>query len=318
MKSLTPTPMLLIYDTLFSRKKLTPQESQRYKQLQKGFIGEKKLEKLYYKGNYKNIMALFSCLYEHNEQEFQIDCTLVTSDTIYLLEVKNYSGNYTIHNNKIYYLKTRQEISNPFSQIERTELLFKSMLKDLKINLQVRSYIVFINKNLVMYNTSEELPIIFAPQIERFFQKVNANAYKPTKYTTKLTEKLLQQQMKTSSYSRYPKYDILECTRGLFCSYCHAKLKRLHRRKFVCTQCDKSVSLEKALMFAVAQFHLLFPDEKMKIKSLLDWCGNEVSDAILRRVLTDKLNVVPKSRYTYYYFESEDDLKRILSKKYIK
>lgn len=316
MKSLSPTKKLLIYDALFSRKKLTPQENHRYDQLLKGFKGEKKLEKLFRKGNYNKITALFSCLYEHNSQEFQIDCTLITSDTIYLLEVKNYSGNYSMRNNSIYYLQTNREINNPINQLTRTEILFKNMLAELKINMQVRSFIVFVNKNFVLYNASEELPIILPPQIVRFFQKTNANAYAPTGHTTKIIEKLLQRNKYESNYERRPNYNISECKRGSFCMYCHTRLDRTGRQIFKCRQCNKKFNVEEVVLYAVSQFHLLFPEKKIRIEKILDWCGDEISDGYMRKILTKHLENMPKSRYSYYYFQDKQLPLRLLSRKY--
>lgn len=316
MKTLNPTTKLLIYDTLSSRKQLTHEESHRYDQLLKGFKGEKKLEKLFYQGNYNKIIPLFSCLYEHDSREFQIDCTLITSDTIYLLEVKNYSGNYSMRNNSIHYLPTNREISNPINQINRTEILFKNMLADMKINMQVRSYIVFVNQNFVLYNASEELPIILPPQIERFFQITNENAYMSTEQTKKIAEKLRQGNKNKSIYERRPKYDISECRRGLFCMHCHAGLDRVGRQTFKCEQCDKNYHVDEAVLYAVAEFHLLFPDKKIRVEKILDWCGDAVSAKFIGRVLARNLSKVAKSRYTYYYFEDKQQPFLLLSRKY--
>lgn len=316
MKSLSPTKKLLIYDALFSRKKLTPQENHRYDQLLKGFKGEKKLEKLFHKGNNEKITALFSCLYEHNSQEFQIDCTLITSDIIYLLEVKNYSGNYSMRNNSIYYLPTNQEINNPINQLTRTEILFKNMLSEMKINMQVRSFIVFVNRNFVLYNVSEEMPIILPPQIERFFQKTNENAYAPTDQTTRIAERLLHRNKQESTYERRPKYEISECRRGLFCMYCHTVLNRAGRQTFGCGRCNKKYNVEEVVLYAVAQYHLLFPEKKIRVEKLLDWCGDEISDGYMRRILTKHLRNMPKSRYSYYYFQDKQLPFRLLSQKY--
>lgn len=316
MKLLRPTTELLIYDSLFTRKQLSPQENHRYIQLQKGYEGEKRLEKLFQKGNYNKIAALFSNLYEYDAREFQIDCTLITSDAIYLLEVKNYAGNFTMRNNNLYYLETNREITNPLNQLKRTELLFKNMLADLKINIQVRSFIVFVNETFVLYNASENLPIVLPPQVERFFQKINQNVYTLTEQTSKITKILMQQHKSTSNFERRPIYDILDCRRGLFCMHCHAKLKRAGRQTFKCKQCNKKSIADKAVLYAIAQFHLLFPEKKITIGDLLDWCGHMVSEGFMRNVFKKYLEAVPKSKYTYYYFKNKQVPYELLIRKY--
>src|SRR5699024_10855694 len=104
MKLLLAPSSLLIYETLRPRKHFSQEETQRYKQVKKGFAGEKELSHLLQSNNYKNIRPLFDCLFDFKGSEFQIDCILLTEDTIFLLEVKNYTSEYYMENNNLYHL----------------------------------------------------------------------------------------------------------------------------------------------------------------------------------------------------------------------
>src|SRR5699024_1562885 len=157
---------------------------------------------------------------------------------------------------------------------------------------------------------------ILPPQIERFFQITNENAYVSTEQTRRISEKLLQRNKNKSFYERRPKYDISECRRGLFCMYCYAELDRVGRRNFTCKQCSEKYNADDSIMYAVAQFHLLFPDKKIRVEKILDWCGDVVSDGYIRKVLKNYLRVISRSRYTHYDFEKEQDCSLILSKKF--
>src|SRR5699024_2938087 len=128
MRDLNPPRSLVIYEILASRKQLTPKEKQRYNQLKKGFIGERTLENILKKNNYHNIIPLFDCRFLVDGREVQIDCLLISSHQIFLLEIKNYTDNYHLDNNKLYYLSTQLELYNPINQLERSEYLLKRLL----------------------------------------------------------------------------------------------------------------------------------------------------------------------------------------------
>src|SRR5699024_2799537 len=97
---------------------------------------------------------------------------------------------------------------------------------------------------------------------------------------------------------------------------CHAGLDRVGRQTFKCEQCDKNYHVDEAVLYAVAEFHLLFPDKKIRVEKILDWCGDAVSAKFIGRVLARNLSKVAKSRYTYYYFEDKQQPFLLLSRKY--
>lgn len=316
MNQLVPPTSLLLYETLQSRKELSPEERKRYIQLQKGFHGEKKLANIFKNGNFKNIIPLFNCLFEVRGKEVQIDCILLTADTIHLLEVKNYIGDYYLENNHIYSLQTKREIYNPLSQLDRTEFLFKQLMNELQINLKVESRVVFINFDFFLYGALINSPMIFPSQTERFLKIINENAHPPTEQTRKLTKLLVKRQKETSIYERFPKYKITELKRGLFCENCSSGLSRVGRQLLNCQQCEQNYEIKKVILQAIAQFHLLFPHEKITTENITNWCGNLFSKNYIRTFLNTNFEVHRKSRYTHYFFKNKRDQIKLLSKKY--
>src|SRR5699024_10725364 len=128
---------LLIFEALDSRREMSSDELERYRRLEKGFFGEKMLLDQLNSIDRSKVLSLFDFLFEIENQEVQIDCLLLTYETIFLLEVKNYSGDYYFKNNKIYHLNTNREINNPITQLECTEFLFKKLLQDMCINFSI-------------------------------------------------------------------------------------------------------------------------------------------------------------------------------------
>lgn len=300
--SLVAPTSLLLYETLLSRKVLSSEERLRYEQLHKGFTGEKQFENIFHSINPKNIIPIFDSLFEIAESEFQIDCILLSSDTIFILEVKNYTGDYYIENDNFFNVRTRTQIYNPLNQIERTEFLFKRLLSERQIDMKVRSYVVFINHDFMLYGASVQLPMIFPSQMERFFRKIDANAKPLTKSVQQLQRRLTELRKGRSAYERLPEYELSQLKRGLFCKNCYGELKRNGQQRLICTNCRQNYHLDEAVLYAIAQYHLLFPDRKITPKNIIDWCGGNLSNNFIRKVLNNNLNTLQKGSQTHYVF----------------
>lgn len=301
-----PPKSLLIYKALLPRKIFSPQDKQRYDQLYKGFIGEKRFEMFFQEGNYPNILPLFGCLFEVGGREFQVDCILLTSDTIFLLEVKNYIGDYYIENGNVFHLQTDNEIFNPIDQLKRTEFSFQKMLDDLKINYNVRSYVLFVNDNFMLYGANVQSPIIFPSQINRFLQKTNANVNPITERTERIARILINKRKGKSTYERLPDYDYMQLNQGVFCHHCFTELKRETKFKIICVNCNNIYQSDEIILFAAAQFHLLFPNKNITTKSMVEWCGGLFSINSIRDVLAKNLHVNLNGRHTHYSFTNRE------------
>src|SRR5699024_8443803 len=128
---------------------------------------------------------------------------------------------------------------NPISQLDRTEFLFKRMLSELQVNLKVQSYVLFVNYDFKLYGSLVNMPMIFPSQIKRFLKITNENARYLTENTKNLMKILAERRKKISTYERYPKYDLTQLKRGVFCQNCSLKLVRKGQLRFICKYCCK-------------------------------------------------------------------------------
>lgn len=316
MELITPPISLLHYEILNSRKDLSPQEIQIFEQIKKGFMGEKKLAHLLSASDYKNFLPIFGALFDVGDSEVQIDCMLVTRDRIFLLEVKNYTGDYCLENGNLHLFPNKTQVHNPLTQLERSELLMKRMLKEMRIHHDLQSYVIFINSNFLLYGSNPQLPMIFYPQLNRFLQKLNANARPLTDKVVKLAEVLTNRQKERSFYERLPNYELAQLKRGVFCPKCSAKLQRTGRRRFTCLACACDWDAEDVILHAVAQFHFLFPEKSISTLKMVDWCGEAFAPSFMRQVLRMHLDVVRQRNRFYYYFQRPNAHIEILSQKY--
>lgn len=316
MELITPPTSLLHYETLNSRKGLSPKEIQGFEQVKKGFMGEKKLAHLLSNSTYENLLPIFGSLFEVGDSEVQIDCMLLIRDRIFLLEVKNYTGDYCLENGNLYLFPNKTQVHNPLAQLDRAELLIKRMLKEMRIHLEVQSYLVFIHSSFLLYGSTPQLPMIFYPQLNRFLQKLNANARPLTVEVVKLAEVLTNRRKERSAYERLPNYELAQLKRGVFCPKCSANLRRTGRRRFTCLACACDWDAEDVILYAVAQYHFLFPEEPISTLKMVNWCGDEFASSFMREVLQKHLDVVRCRNRFYYYFQRPNAHIEILSKKY--
>lgn len=304
---------LLLYELLRHRKPLSLEETQQYERLRQGYLGEKLLEEFVLATNNANLISLFDCLFDVNETEFQIDCILLTTDTIFLLEVKHYTGDYYLVNKKVHYLPTQKEIRDPLLQIERTAFLFKQLLAQLNFNFDVRSYVVFTNKEFWLYGSSPHLPMIFLPQIPKFLQKVGANASVITEQVRRLANLLSTRRKEKSRYERLPEYQLEEMRRGVFCKRCNVELNRKNRSKFICPACSIEYKADGVILNATASFQLLFPDKKVTTSTITEWCGGEMTRKGIGTILQKHLAYHANGKFSYYTFKHYNDIYEIIT-----
>ncbi|MFV8828776.1 nuclease-related domain-containing protein [Alkalihalobacterium sp. APHAB7] len=152
-----------------------------------------------------DILILNDLLFEHNHTIFQIDSVLITGESILLIEVKNYDGDYYMEEEKWYSLTTteiKREVKNPLLQLKRTESMFIQLLHHLGFSSStstVKSHLVFVNPNFFLYHAPLQFPIIFPTQIQRFINKLDdMRAKKNMDIYHKLADELVSIHIKNS------------------------------------------------------------------------------------------------------------------------
>lgn len=295
-------PELLTYQILLERQPLPRDDLMQYERLRRGYLGEKVLENFVAATDSDKMIVLYDFLFEVNETECQIDCMILTSGGIILLEAKHYSGDYYLENGDLFHFQTKQEIRNPLLQSERAVYLFKQLLGELQVSVDVRSYIVFTNETFLLYGATPSSPMIFRQQIPRFLQKVDANAGRLTDQTHRLARLLTERRKEQSRYARKPKYDLSEMKVGVFCEMCRGELERENRESFACMSCERKYLGEDVILYATATFHFLFPKEKITTKTIWEWCGKTMTRKNIRKFLQKNLQYHANGRYSYYTF----------------
>ncbi|WP_245959507.1 nuclease-related domain-containing protein [Neobacillus piezotolerans] len=172
LKKRTEPEELLILKHLDNRMELALSDRKRLSNLQRGFEGEVQFDLLA-----KNIVEeryiLNDLRLEVNNSELQIDSFIISKGITYLLDVKNFYGDFYIDGDKFISIKTGEEYKNPLDQLKRSALLLRQIFNYYNLNYLIEPYVIFINPEFTLYQAPMDQPIIHPTQANRFIRELN-------------------------------------------------------------------------------------------------------------------------------------------------
>ncbi|WP_368645318.1 nuclease-related domain-containing protein [Alkalibacterium putridalgicola] len=299
IKKREKSKLLIGLNYLDKRTKLNDADKRYLISLEKGFEGEEYFDALVKTHLNGEARALNDLLIENKGNTFQIDALIITADTIYLYEIKNYKGDFQMNSGQLSYT-SGQEITNPLIQLKRTKELLRQLLKDWGMSYRIEAHVVFINDAFTLYNARLEDPIIFPTQIKEHLVGLNAKCKNLTKQSIYLSDKLIDRHKTDSLFQRkLPSYDFEEFKTGVSCS-CGSFELIITQRSCCCKTCFKQISIEELILESVEEFKFLFPDQKITTSMIDDWCGNTVNYRKIRNVLQTHLVSSGTNSGTYY------------------
>jgi len=268
--------------------------------LEKGFEGEERFDdyvKTYLK---KEVIVLNDLLLISRGNTFQVDSLLITSDTLYIYEIKNYKGNYQMNAGQLVTL-TGQEINSPLNQISRSKTLMKQLLKDLGYSLKVEASVIFVNPTFYLYQANAADPFIFPVQIDSHFQDMNRSLAALSKEHHLLAKKLVKEHRESVPYQRkLADFDYRKLKKDIYCMTCGERQVTLTRKKSCCNRCQSKQPMEKTILEHIDEYRLLFPEAKMTVQSLHEWCGRKIGPRRLRTVCAEHFKKVGTTSNAYY------------------
>ncbi|MUK90581.1 NERD domain-containing protein [Ornithinibacillus sp. L9] len=297
-KPRTKSNELIILELLNKRKTLTNKEKQHLFNLKKGYDGELIFDTLTEKLQCE-CLILNDLLLKVNNTTFQIDSLLIAPVKIYFYEVKNYEGDYIYESDKLF-KKPRIEVINPLHQLSRSESLLRQLLLSLGFNPPIDASVVFINPTFTLYQAPLDKPFIFPTQINQHMEDLNVTPSKLNDNHKKLAEKLLSLNLDDSPFSQITAYQYDELRKGITCLSCNSFSVTVANSKCVCLECGNVELVTNAVLRAIKEFKILFPDKKITTTVIYDWCRVVGSKKTLRRILVNNFKVVGAKQWTYY------------------
>jgi hypothetical protein len=295
------TPREIVYfQALLPRFPLSTNDLNYYRNKVKGYEGECFFDNLLLK-NFSTQGYLVPYLnFEQNNTSCQIDTLLITQQKIYLFEVKNFEGEHYIEGGNWCLRASNKTITNPVHQMQRAETLLRQLLKPLRLDIQIESYVVFVNPEFTLYHAPFDLPVILPTQFNRFMKTLSHQTSTLYNSHRKLAEFLLDNHLDDPESRRKVKYDYENLKKGAICSKCSSFDVVVGYHKTICDYCGHSQANEENLLEAIKAFKLLFPEKRVTINNINEWSNSEHSTKTIRRVLKNNFELVNLGRYSYY------------------
>lgn len=281
-----------------TRMNLSPKDAGYFLNLEKGYEGELVFDK-WLENLSDNWLIMNDLLLETNNTIYQIDSTLISPDTIYLFEVKNFEGDYYLEDDK-WYTISGKEIKNPLLQLKRAESLFRRLLQDLRFSFSIEAYVVFVTPDFFLYQTPMNVPIIFPNQIDGFMKKLNMRSPRQTNGTSKFVERLSSILLEESPYKNLPGYTYDQLKKGITCSKCFGFVTRINENNLVCKRCGKLEKISEAVLRSVEEYRFLFPEKKITTNAIHEWCDLIESKKTIRRILKENFILMQQARSSYF------------------
>jgi hypothetical protein len=280
------------------RMNLSVKKTNYYWNLEKGFKGEQKFD-VWLENLSNDGLILNDLLLESNNTVFQIDTLLISQNTLYLFEVKNYEGDFYVDADR-WYTISKTEIQNPLLQLKRSESLFRRLLQDLGFNSSIETYLLFVNPDFYLYQAPLNLPIIFPTQLNRFMNKINLSASKLQDRHSKFAEQLVSIHIKESPYTRLPDYNYDKLEKGITCACCYSFIPVFKEDTLVCKVCACKEDVASAVLRSVEEFKILFPDRKITTNTIHEWCKVINSKKTIRRILSKNFKLMGQGKSSNY------------------
>lgn len=299
LNSRTESKELLKFRSLNARSTLSTKEKKHYMHLEKGYQGEVMFDQLTAK--LENDLYILNGLYlEYNNAACQIDSLIISQETIYPFEIKNFEGDYLYELERFYFLPAKEEIKNPLDQLRRSNSLLRPLLKKQGINLPVEGSVTFVNPGFTLYQAPLNAPIIYPTQLHQLMKKLNQTPSKLNGRHKKLADQLLAMHLVDSPYAWKPIYTYGRLKKGILCPRCYTFMISFDNKKLVCSKCGCEDSVNSAVLRSVKELKVLFPDMKITTNGIYEWCGSIGSPKVVRRILFENFTASGYGRWFYY------------------
>lgn len=299
-KQRTKSKELRVLNSLDARMELSSKDKQHIANLEKGYKGEVVFDQLTSK--LQNDLYIINDLgLEHDKSFFQNDTIIISQQTIYPFEVKNFEGDYRYELRNFYPKSSKNEIKNPLDQLKRSKLLLRPLLKDLGFQLPIEGYVTFVNPNFTLYQAPLDEPIIHPTQLNSLMKKLNEIPSKLTNRHKMLADQLISMHQVDCPYTRFPPYNYNQLQKGNSCAICHSLTSSVeNKQKIICLTCGHVETVDSAVLRGIEELALLFPDMKITTNRVYEWCGGAISKKQISRILSQNYSLIGYGQWSYY------------------
>lgn len=292
--------LLTSLELLDSRMTLHYREKQHLFTLSKGYEGELIFDSIVEKHLSSDALVLNDLSLVIGSTPIQIDSIIITSEAIYLYELKNYEGSYIDTAGQLR-TEAGQDIVSPAGQLNRTTTIFSKLVNQWDNILSIIPKVVFINSSFFLYEAKKESPYIFLPQLITHFNGIKRQSSSLSARHYHLSDKLLEESQKDLPYQRkLPSYDFKDLKKGLSCINCQSFELDITTKMSLCRSCGHKTSLNDLILSEVQAFKFLFPKEQLTSNVMYEWCGSTLPKRRITAILNREFTVNGFAKSSHY------------------
>ncbi|WP_035051326.1 nuclease-related domain-containing protein [Carnobacterium pleistocenium] len=298
LKERTKSVTHRLLESLNFRMNLPAEEKVNYENQVKGFAGEKQFDAYMNQSNQSGLV-LNDLVLTYRNTVFQIDSLLITTDVVYLYEVKNYAGPY-FYREESFFTESGYKILNPLRQIDRSATFLHNVLLSLGYQLPIQPLIVFINPEFNLYSLLPNKLFLFSNQLPKYLHTLSNQNFSTTNKQLELGKKLSELHNETYRPDKLPNYDFDQLKKGILCPVCFSASYRDTRQTYFCAVCAHKETITSAIERSILEFRLLFPDSPITTNRIYQWCGASYSKERIRLILKMTYRRHLSRQMTYY------------------
>ncbi|MCD8510222.1 MAG: NERD domain-containing protein, partial [Bacillus sp. (in: Bacteria)] len=288
---------------LFCRDGLDENQRRYYLNLENGYKGECIFDE-YVKALPDDWLILNDLTLEHNNTTVQIDSLLASSKNLYLIDTKYLENDYFFNkeDERFYPCHYNGDGKDYLMQLRRCESNFRTILTSAGLHhFTVISRLVFVHPAFSLYELPREHPAVVLPtQINRFIDNIKKQPAGISSAHRKLADHLLTKCVSKKNFDTAPDYTYEGLKKGLFCGGCLSEMVGDSWYSVKCRKCGCEEKIDDAVLRAIEDYILLFPERPLTTVDIWDWCGGWMSDHIIRRILKTNFQVVGWGKYAIY------------------
>lgn len=284
-------------ETLSKRAILTEEEEKRLSWLQRGFEGEQLYDQIFDEVGHKDLNIFRDIWIQADKSLTQIDALIVTDETVFINEIKNYSGNYKYENN-IWQIGKIQISDDPIIQSKRAASKLIKIFRENKINVKTDFNIIFPNPYFILstddsYCRSKTVKREMMKQYFRSQQQLSSWSNADRIVQIIQDHIVLEPQYKAS-------IDQSRLTLGRQCLKCSSFELNLNRYSTTCKICSDKATNKDHVQAAIRDHNILFTLSNIKSRDIRTFINNEVSKSTVKRYINDLCLLNNKGKHATY------------------
>lgn len=279
-------------ETLYFRNGLTLEEEREYQNLLKGYRGELQFDMLCHYFSVEKRLMLDDITLRLGKNVTQIDKIIASGNTLYLIDIKNYQGNYC-YENHCWTLNGNILSNNIFEQLRRAVRITQQILNQSGVNLSVKGVLIFMHvDSYIEMNDSVEELTLNASQIPQWLMSLKTQD-DPTAW---------QQALQTYKIPNYRTIRITsskcfdKLTKGIRCVNCGSFATKQQSRFSLKCLCGHIESKEIAFSRTICEYSVIRHDKVLKKKAICEFIGAEYNPHYVREILKKYFRLIPGTK----------------------